>query len=77
MSLVEIQYHPPCTYHKDGDHRERQGYYLCDCGASSAWHKTVPVERCKDGYYDAHWINNSGVVTKSEWCPGAEIGGDE
>ena len=51
MPLVDIEYHPPCTYYADGDHRERSGYYLCACKASRAWHKTVPVEPD----YEAAW----------------------
>jgi len=44
MSLVDIEYHKPCSYYDDGYHRKRSGWYTCECGASSAWHEVVPVE---------------------------------
>ena len=64
MSLVDIEYHPPCTYYADGDHRERSGYYLCACKASRAWHKTVPTEWDPDAATEAYLAvigNVSGV----------------
>jgi len=41
--IVEYEAHPICTAYPDGDHRRRTGYYVCECGATTAWHKTKNV----------------------------------
>jgi hypothetical protein len=42
--LVRIEYHPPCTFYGEEGCIEQTGEYECACGASTAWHKTEPVE---------------------------------
>ena len=42
--LVQIEYHPPCTFYGDEGCIEQTGEYVCACGASTAWHKTTPVK---------------------------------
>ncbi len=61
-----IEYHPPCTYYKDGGHRERSGYYLCECKASCAWHKTVPDTRLQ-AIADAWKKNKTHGAGANEW----------
>ena len=41
--LVQIEYHPPCTFYGDEGCIEQTGEYVCACGASTAWHKTTPA----------------------------------
>ena len=42
--LVQIEYHPLCTFYGDEGCIEQTGEYVCACGASTAWHKITPVE---------------------------------
>ena len=45
------------------------------CSEVDVWF--VPVERCKHGNIDPHEVNHHGMIEKTEWCPGAGIGGDD
>ena len=60
MSLVDIEYHKPCTYYDDGYHRKRSGWYSCECGASSAWHETKPVEPDYEAAAESLWTWPAG-----------------
>ena len=60
--LVQIEYHPTCTFYGDEGCIEQTGEYVCACGASTAWHKTTPVEIDYEAAKTCESCEGSGVM---------------
>jgi len=57
VTLLWVEYHPPCNAYNDGEHRATAGSYNCHCGATSAWHHTTSVG--DELLYRKEWVDDS------------------
>ena len=66
-----LEYHPPCPAHCDGDHQEISGMYVCECGATCAWHRLEPMEI---DWIAAHQIIEANITSNGHITREAVVG---